>query len=395
MSKKYRGIAKDNKGRIYYQTEFSKDPITGKRRRIKSYKNKIGQHFKTEKEAYDELCRIRVEYNSIQEMSLTSKILFIDFLDNIFLPYYKKTVQDSTFRTAKPTFDLCKNHFIEKKLSEISVRDCEEFRLFLQDNFKANYARGVWSRFKKILGYAERLEYISNFPCAKLDNIKGERSKSEFWTFDEFRKVVQSFETSTYDGLYKYMLVWLYFMTGLRVSEGLSLIWSDIDLNHKIIHVQSTLEDLGGGNYKRKERTKTEAGMRFIELDDLTTDILKRWRDVQFKNGETDYVLARTDTPLHKTTLTRILQRQAKKIGVPLITGKGLRHSHDSFMINELGKDVLFVAARSGRVDKATTLNTYAHVYASKKASGGEDITNHLMNVGLSPLKPHQNQNKH
>lgn len=53
-------------------------------------------------------------------------------------------------------------------------------------------------------------------------------------------------------------------------------------------------------------------------------------------------------------------------------------------MINELGKDVLFVAARSGRVDKATTLNTYAHIYASKKATGGIDITNRLLKQGLN-----------
>lgn len=54
-------------------------------------------------------------------------------------------------------------------------------------------------------------------------------------------------------------------------------------------------------------------------------------------------------------------------------------------MINELGKDVLFVAARSGRVDKATTLNTYSHIYASKKATGGKDITNHLIASGFKP----------
>ncbi|MDQ0222717.1 integrase [Streptococcus moroccensis] len=163
------------------------------------------------------------------------------------------------------------------------------------------------------------------------------------------------------------------------------MIWSDIDLEKKIIHVQSTLEDLGNGEYRRKERTKTEAGMRFIELDDMTVQVLESWRNVQVKSGESDYVLARFDVPLHKTTLTRILQRQAKIAGVPEITGKGLRHSHDSFMINELGKDVLFVAARSGRVDKATTLNTYSHIYASKKATGGKDITNHLIASGFKP----------
>lgn len=192
---------------------------------------------------------------------------------------------------------------------DITVRDCEEFRLYLQRSFSPNYARGVWSRFKKALGYAERLEYISDFPCKKLDNIKGERSRTEFWTLEDFQKVVESFDTSTYDGKCKKMIVWLYFTTGLRVSEGLSLIWSDIDLERKLLHVQSTLEDLGNGEYIRKERTKTEAGMRFIELDDLTVEILKDWRIVQVNNEDHDFVLARMEAPFHKTTLTRILQR--------------------------------------------------------------------------------------
>lgn len=34
-NKKYKGIAKDKKGRIFYQTEFPRDPRTGKRRRAK------------------------------------------------------------------------------------------------------------------------------------------------------------------------------------------------------------------------------------------------------------------------------------------------------------------------------------------------------------------------
>lgn len=382
-SKKYRGISRDSKGRIYYQTEFSKDPKTGKRRRVKGYKDKDGNLFRTEKQAYEELCRMRVEFNNRTEEADETDITFVEFVDNVFLPYYGKTVQSSTFRTAQPSFDLCKKQFPKIKLVDIAVRDCEKFRLYLQDNFSPNYARGVWSRFKKVLGYAERLEYITEFPCGKLDNIKGERSKTEFWTLEDFQKVVASFDRTTYDGYYKYMIVWLYFMTGLRVSEGLSLIWSDIDLENKLLHVQSTLEDQGNGNYIRKERTKTEAGMRYIELDDLTVEVLKNWKEIQVNSDSTDYVLARMDTPLHKTTLTRILQKQAKLVGVPEITGKGLRHSHDSFMINELGKDVLFVAARSGRVDKATTLNTYSHIYASKKASGGDDITKRLVEAGF------------
>lgn len=388
-TKKYRGVSRDKNGKIFYQTEFGVDPETGKRRRKKSYKDKDGNSFKSEKQAFDELCRIRVEFAQ-QNNSKVCTLTFSEYMDDIFLPYYVKTVQSSTYRTAQPHFDLFKSEFGKMKLVDITVKDCELFRLKLMDgeNYSANYAKNLWIRFKKTLTYAERLELIEVNPCDKLDNIAGERTTTKFWTFEDFQKVVSSFDVSTYDGRYKYTMIWLYFMTGIRVSEGLSLIWSDINFEKNLLHVQSTLEDLGHGEYARKNSTKTNAGNRYVELDELTVQVLMEWKSVQINNSETAYILAREDVPLHKTTLTRILQRQARKVGVPEITGKGLRHSHDSFMINELGKDVLFVSARSGRVDKATTLNTYSHLYDSKKADGGAEITKRLISAGFTP---HQN----
>lgn len=88
-----------------------------------------------------------------------------------------------------------------------------------------------------------------------------------------------------------------------------------------------------------------------------------------------------------KSTLSRMLKRHAVKAGVPVITGKGLRHSHDSFMINVLKKDVLLVSQRSGRVDKATTLNTYSHYYAHQSTIGTE-ITDLLQKEGVNADTP-------
>ena len=232
------------------------------------------------------------------------------------------------------------------------------------------------------------MEYIELNPCSKLDNIRGERTTTSFWTIEDFRKAVNSFDRTTYQGAYYYTVVWLYFMTGLRVSEGFSLIWSDIDFESKLLHVQSTLEYDEDGNPFRKNKTNTEAGMRYVELDDMTLQTLKEWKEVQIRNSLDDFVLAREEVPMHKSTLTRLLKRVAKEQDLPAITGKGLRHSHDSFLINVLHKDVLYVSARSGRTDKATTLNTYAHIYAKKKAEGGREITKALESFGFeNPTK--------
>lgn len=74
MSKKYKGVFRDSKGRIYCQTEF-KASATGKRQRFKRYRNIWGKSFSTEKEAYDELCRARVEFYDKFDYSDYNQIL--------------------------------------------------------------------------------------------------------------------------------------------------------------------------------------------------------------------------------------------------------------------------------------------------------------------------------
>lgn len=398
MVKKYKGVSRNNKGRIYYQIEFGIDKNTGKRQRRKSYKDQFGNDFRTEKQAFDEACRVRAEFNQKQFLATIERkedkdITFREFMKRVYLPYYKKSVQSTTYKTAVVQYNSFVERFGDKKLTEISVRDCERYRLELIEDYSPNYAKGLWSRFKQCLGYAERLEYIESVPCKKLDNPKGRRPETKFWRLDELQKVLKTFDLTKYDDRQYYTAVWLYFMTGMRVSEGLSLIWSDIDLDKKIIHIQSTLESIGNGKYIRKMQTKTEAGMRFIEIDDETLKVLKNWRAIQVNCNDDSYVLARFDQPMHKTTLSRMLKRHAEKAGVPVITGKGLRHSHDSFMINVLKKDVVYVSARSGRTDKATTLNTYSHLYDRERVSGGAEITQALRNIGLTEIS-HQDPTK-
>ena len=63
--------------------------------------------------------------------------------------------------------------------------------------------KNMWSRFKACLGYAERLGYIDRVPFKGLDNPRGKHPDTKFWTFDEFKKVINSFDISEYEGLHK------------------------------------------------------------------------------------------------------------------------------------------------------------------------------------------------
>lgn len=44
---------------------------------------------------------------------------------------------------------------------------------------------------------------------------------------------MKTFDLSDYEGRQRFTMVWLYYMTGCRVSEGFSLKWSDINFKEK------------------------------------------------------------------------------------------------------------------------------------------------------------------
>lgn len=362
-SKKYKGVYCDNKGKIFYQIDLGIDPVTGKRVQKKARKNQYGKTFETMKEAYDELVRIKYEFAnkvSLENYNMT----FENYMNKIYLRAYKQKVQSVTYKTALPHHKLFIQYFGLKPLKAITPRDCEAFRLHIIENYSENYAKNLWSRFKACMGYAERLGYISNMPCKALDNPRGKHPETPFWTYAEFQTFIKSFDLHDYEELQRFTAIWLYYMTGVRVSEGLSLCWEDIDFDKKFLKVHTTLEKDENGNWYRKDQTKTPAGERLIELDDITI----------------------FGDPFCKSTICRIIKRKAQQVGVPVITGKGLRHSHASYLINVLKKDILYVARRMGHADKSTTLNTYSHWFNALDKTVSEEITQNIKSAGLDSI---------
>ena len=148
-------------------------------------------------------------------------------------------------------------------------------------------------------------------------------------------------------------------MTGVRVSEGLALNWNDMDFKRKKLRVHHTLEMTNQKDFVRKPYTKTESSLRIISLDDDTIEVLKV---VQKNHGVEQFILSYTGLPLYRSTVQRIIQRYAKLAKVPIIQGKGLRHSHVSYLINEFNADILVVSQRLGHSSPEITLKHYTHL---------------------------------
>lgn len=68
--------------------------------------------------------------------------------------------------------------------------------------------------------------------------ISKKKPEVKFWTKDDFEKVIQTFDITDFYEHMSFVMVWLYYLTGMRVNEATALYWSEnIDFEKKQIRV--------------------------------------------------------------------------------------------------------------------------------------------------------------
>lgn len=308
------------------------------------------------------------------------RLTFGEFMESHYLPYYQSNVEDSTWETRKHVLWQIRDRFFDKELREITVRDCESFRIWLlkESGYSQNYAGLVYGAFRQSMDYAVTLQFLKENISKKTKSISKGKSLVKYWTKEEFEKVISVIYTHNFYEHMCFVAIWLYYMTGIRISEGLALYWNDVDFENKKLRIHHTLQMKSSKDFKRKPYTKTSGGMRIISLDDDTLEILKQWKAVQSEYGIENFIISYTGMPVHRSTIPRIVKRYAKVAGVHEIQGKGLRHSHVSYLINEFNADILVVSKRLGHSSPEITLKHYAHLWSRNDELIAEQMTGNI-----------------
>jgi integrase len=152
---------------------------------------------------------------------------------------------------------------------------------------------------------------------------------------------------------------------GLRVGELLALTWRDVDL---------------AGGRIRVRQSKTEAGVRSVDLQPELRDDLIGWKASTAHPEPRDLVFpTATGAPddrnaVRRRVLLRAVARANERIAddggcEPLPDGlspHALRRSFASWLVAE-GEDAAYVMEQLGHVDPAMTLGLYARALQSKR----------------------------
>ncbi len=351
-------IKKAENGTYYFRIHMGIDSC-GKR------KQKYCSGFKTKKEARDEYCKLNIskdEFPEKEQEPEKESLRFGEYIDQIFLPWYKSQVKEQTYDSRRSTINKNFKFFSKMPITSIEPIHVQQWQLKLSKTQSPSYVRLVQGIFSIAMDRAVVLHLAKSNPSKIIGNVKKQKVKIDFWTKEEFEKIISLIDTDDYYQFFLYVALWLLFMTGMRVGEATALQWKDIDLETGVVSITKTLLYKSQKEYKFSD-PKTKASARQIVLDPDTISLMKEWQIKQEKVlRNTKFVLSYNGAPTQKHTLAHAITRYAKAAEVHRIRIHDLRHSHASLLIR-LGENPLIIRDRLGHEDIETTLGTYGHLY--------------------------------
>ncbi|EQA3584197.1 tyrosine-type recombinase/integrase [Enterococcus faecalis] len=378
-------IKKAKNGTYYFRVNLGYDQ-TGKK--IQKYKS----GFKTIKEAREAYSKILLE-DPGNILSEEAGMLFKDYLEDIFLPWYKTQVKFRTYENRLNSIRKHFSYFYQLPVNKIEPLHVQKWQSKLFETLSASYIRNVQGMLSIALDRAVVLGIANKNASKIVGNVKKQKTTIEFWTKEEFEKVISCIYKEDYYQHFLYISFWFLFMTGMRIGEATAIQWEDINFKTGVLKIDKTLYYKNLNHYEFVE-PKTKASTRFIVLDEDTLSLLKEWQTIQGSVVKTGFVMSYNGAPTQKYTISYAVTRFSKLAGVHRIKIHALRHSHASLLIR-MGENPLIIKERLGHEDIETTLGTYGHLYphsnfeVASKLKGLIQTTHSITNLDTSPTNQH------
>ena len=189
--------------------------------------------------------RIGVPFEqNLHTEELTEKkqqLSFQQFIEETYLPWYKTQVKESTYLNRRSTIQKHFSYFYKMTVDEIEPINVQNWQLELAKEFSPNYIRIVQGMLSIAFDRAVVLGLAKKNPSRMIGNIKSKKTKVDFWTLDEFQKVISLLYKGDYYEHYLFISYWLLFMTGMRIGEAAALQWSDINFETGLLSITKTL----------------------------------------------------------------------------------------------------------------------------------------------------------
>lgn len=276
-------------------------------------------------------------------------------------PKLMKDVVDDWWEMKEPTLSVnsvpsykAKKEEIKAEFGEFPIADITQSEIeswLIRVGAKGFSQRGVSDRravIRNILDYAVGRKFITVNPVIGMSRVKGAPRKKRKPAAERDILLLEDHKTDSLIARLYYFMEY----TGCRIGEAIVLQEKDIDrVNHKARISKDVVFD--GNIPVIKDETKTEAGMREIDLYDNVLEILPKYKDP-------DTFVFFPDGLPHKSHLQRLQKKFRDSIGISS-TAHQLRHTYAGIM-HSAEIDVKDTQARMGHANIAVTQDIYTEI---------------------------------
>ena len=266
---------------------------------------------------------------------------------NTVMSYQKNLEVFMVFLGSKPIFQL----------------SCEDIEKFLSEQKKSETTKAHYlTVLNSFYLFCIEEGYTMHNPCEGIPMPKLIKKIPEYLTYEEVDKLLNIPLNTAYDYRTKAMLELLY-ATGMRVSELLSLRYTNVDFDNDFVRVE-------GKGSKERIIPFNETSKKYLEI------YLNQYRPLLVKKGKNyqELFLNNLGTPISRQGFFKILKSLCITTGISKqISPHVLRHSFATHLLNQ-GADLRVIQELLGHSDISTT-QIYTHV--SKEREKEEYLSSH------------------
>ncbi|MGB9702016.1 MAG: tyrosine-type recombinase/integrase [Candidatus Kapaibacteriota bacterium] len=276
------------------------------------------------------------------------------FLHNLIYSNNFSAKTAETYSYAIDDFISYFNEFFQTNpdINEIEIDDIRPFLGWLQDKgFSRNSIRLKSSAIKSFFKHLFKKELIKVNVASTLLTPKSKKLLPSFLSEKEMELLLSKYNEEGFENLRNKLLVQLIYGSGLRISEALNILLTDLKLNN------STVKVLGKGN---KER--------IIPIGKHTIYVLKKYLDERksvMQENNKFLFLDKNGKQLTYSKAYTIIHNGMKDItGTKQKSPHTLRHTFATHLINN-GADIRSVSEMLGHSSLSST-QIYTHISIDK-----------------------------